>query len=218
MELALKILLASSSAIAFAYGVIKLFRPKVALFKQLVVCAIGCMMLGRIYDLLFIIVDKQLSPVFNVGMLGITGGFLFLSSASFGQMDGLVDNRDKSLAKYRLISLIAPIYMAGVYVYVILKLSILSEILFLATGYFVLGLSSYYSLKHIIIPDVEFGIIDSIRGYSVVALILAVLYSIQIVADKFSHQTLRIVIAILMSICYIIIIPVLERGSKKWTI
>jgi len=218
MELAITILLAASSAIAFTYGVVKLFRPKVAMFKQLVVCSIGCMMLGRLYNLLFIVVGKDLSPVFNVGMLGVTGGFMFLFSASFGQMDGLVDNRSKELAKYRIISLVAPVFMAVVYVYIFFKLDIVFEKAFLSTGYIVLGLSSYYSLKHVIIPDVEYGIIDSIRSYSALALALAVCYAVQIVADKLSITILRIIVAILISILYIIIIPVMERGSKKWTI
>ena len=67
-------------------------------------------------------------------------------------------------------------------------------------------------------PDVEFGIIGSIRGYNLIALMLELLYTAEIALDAFELVTLKSIVYLLMSICLLIIIPILKRGGKKWKV
>ena len=78
--------------------------------------------------------------------------------------------------------------------------------------------ASYFNLKHFAFPDVEFGIIRSIRGYNLIALLLGVLS-----AGEMSLLLLGEMIPLLIlyaAICAvsIAIVPILEKGVKKWTI
>jgi len=130
----------------------------------------------------------------------------------------LVDNRSKELTKYRVISFAAPLVVMAAYAYLFFKLDLMFEKVFFAFVFVIIAMSSYYSLKHIIIPDVEYGIIDSIRSYSVVALIMAAFYVENIVASKLDLEVLKITSCIGLCILYLAIIPIMERGSKKWTI
>jgi len=214
----LQILLLLCSTVSFIYGTIKYLIKKAPLFNRLVTCAVGCMMLERLFRVVMTSVKGNVSDGFHVGLLGIFGCFMFLFSASFGQMDGLVDDKSKSLRKYRLISLSAPSAIALIYVPVLLSdVSVTAKI---TTGivFISLILSSYFSLKHIIMPDVDFGILSSIRGYSAVALILTVFYAIQLTAEKMNFDILFIASSVLICVCTLALIPVLDRGSKKWTV
>lgn len=175
-------------------------------------------MLSHLFHIVMLFTEESITPGFNVGKLGLIGGFLFFFSASFGQMDGLVDNRSKEFLKYRLIALAAPV--------VILVLSGLSFLFDLplsaqitnAVICVMIAMSAYYNLKHVFIPDVDMGILKCIRSYNLLSLILMIfsvlnLYSVDLKLDVFS-----LIVAAIISIIYILILPMLDRGIKKWTI
>ncbi|MBR5774038.1 MAG: hypothetical protein IKY44_04215, partial [Clostridia bacterium] len=92
------------------YGIAVSFKKKGVLFVQIIVSGVACLALGNIFTLMLQItapqeVKNSLMNGFNLGMLGIFGFFFFIFSAAFGQIDGLGDDRSKSLRKYRLIGL-----------------------------------------------------------------------------------------------------------------
>lgn len=68
------------------------------------------------------------------------------------------------------------------------------------------------------VHDVEFGIIGSIRGYNLIALLLELFYTAEIAFDAFDLITVKSVVYAFMSICLLIIIPILKRGGEKWKI
>lgn len=206
------------SGIAFIYGVVKFFKRNVALFNQLIACGLGCMMLGRLFNIVTLLTNNTIPSGFSVGKLGFIGGFMFLFSASFGQMDGLVDGGEKEFRKYRFLSLIAPVFIAASYLIVFFSNSPTEEKIITGVVMLFLAQCSYFNLKHLIIPDVDMGIIQSIRGYNLTALILTVLSAAELIAGNFGGKIAETAITVMLCVIYLAVIPVLEKGAKKWTI
>jgi cell division protein FtsW (lipid II flippase) len=78
--------------------------------------------------------------------------------------------------------------------------------------------ASYFNLKHFIFPDVEFGIIRSIRGYNLIALLLGVLSVGEISLLLWNKTVPLLILYIAICVVSIAVVPVLEKGVKKWTI
>ena len=186
------------------------------MFHQLVTCALGCMALGQLDDVILLMIRGGLPEGFHLGILGMTGGFLFLLSASYGTMDGLVDGKARSDRKYRLAALAAPFMILGLLaasaVFCRTSIGITDVFLFL-----IMAASSYYNLKHLIMPDVDFGIIRCIRPYNLTALLLTLCMAFRQFSEAVGSLILYGIFSLLLSAAYLILIPVLERGSRKWT-
>ncbi len=85
-------------------------------------------------------------------------------------------------------------------------------------GSFLFFFSANYHLKHLIIDDVSFGLIRSIRSYNLLSLVYALLCMSEVLVECFNLPTVCIVIVyILECIVLLVFVPVLERGVKKWT-
>ena len=92
---------------------------KRALFPKLVAAGLGCMALGCLHDTVYLFVTGSYADDLYIGYLGVIGCFLFLTSASYGQLDGIFDDRSKSNMKYRLLAVLAP---AGIILFRFLSL------------------------------------------------------------------------------------------------
>ena len=197
------------------------FKKRGALFLQIVAFALGCMALGNIFVLALNITAPEevlvtLTKDFNIGLLGIFGMFAFIFSASYGQIDGLGDDHSRELRKYRLLALIAPIVnaiilMAIVFSGIEVHMQIIYAILFLPAI-----LASYYNLKHLIIPDVELGILASIRKYNLVALIMTVLVLLATVTKQYDVSILYSILNILTGLIAPIVFYFAKKGSEGW--
>ena len=103
------------TAVSFTYGAIRFFKKRKALYLQMIVGGLGCMMLSRAFQFITILTRGSFPSGFHIGMLGMAGGFLFFLSANYGQMDKLLDDGARENKKYRLFALIAPCVLAGIY-------------------------------------------------------------------------------------------------------
>ena len=205
------------SQIGFLYGVFTILIRERPLYLKMVVLAMACMMVGRIYVLLQYVTKGTVPAGFNVGMLGLLGCFLFLFSANYGMIDGLADDGDIEYLKYRIISFIAPVVLIAIYGAVFLLRGVDTDMIAYAVVILFIAIASRYHFKHIIFPDIEYGIVRSIRGYNVVALLLCVFTALWIVFDLTGHTYMYLICGILVSICSIIIIPLLKKEATKWT-
>ena len=111
---------------AAIWGAVISFGKRSALFLQIVACGLGCMALGNVFVFALQITAveeafRSISGGFHIGLLGYFGLFAFLFSASFGQIDGLGDDRSQELRKYRLIALIAPVVTAAILVFMLMS-------------------------------------------------------------------------------------------------
>lgn len=214
-SLYINLLLFASSGSGFIYAVVKYFKPKAPLLWKLVVCSLGCMMLGRLFTVILFLTSREIFSDINVGRFGVIGGFFFLLSASYGQMNGLVDGGEKKYRKYRLISMLAPAVIVTIYIPLFISKS---AIIINAATCLLLSLCSYFNLKHLIMPDINMGILKLIRGYNFLALSLTVLSALETCLSIPNSAVILAIVSILISIVYIIIVPILVKGAKKWTL
>ena len=77
--------------------------------------------------------------------------------------------------------------------------------------------ASYFNLKHMIIPDVMFGIISSIRPYNALALALELLFALELFASNIGLNIIGAILALTIAIVYALIVPIMKKGVAKWT-
>lgn len=211
------IILMALSLACVIYALVKYLGKKVALFSILISCAMGCFFMGYLYNLITLLVAGKIPAVFNVGMLAELGGFSFLFSASYSQMDGLVDDKSKSLSKYRLIPLVMPLAVAGAFIPVLLSANVQTgEKITTGILYVFVALAAYYNFKHLIIPDVSFGIINSIRKYSLFSVIGSLVFCAMTTLGKLGLGIPSTVCAVILALIYPCMIISMEKGRKKW--
>lgn len=219
MYLIMSLALSVCAAVGFGYGLFRFFRDEEALYIRMIVFAVGCAMLGRIFETLLLLVNGQIGGGFNVGMLGIAGSFLFLFSANYGQMDSIVDDGSKQFIKTRVIALAAPLAVMGIWCFLVASKGLNQTTIAQGVESMLIALAAYFHLKHVIIKDVVFGIIRSVRNYNILALVYALICMLEMIVKSFNLPSFCIIIVYVL-LCGIMLafIPVLERGMKNWTI
>ena len=205
-------------AVSFTYGVVRFFKKGKALYLQMIVGGLGCMMLGRAFQFVRILTRGGLPDGFHIGTLGIVGGFLFFLSANYGQMDKLLDDGARENRKYRLLGFLAPLLLAGLYSLIFLFNVELESIIVHGVMVVIIMFASYFNLKHFIFPDIEFGIIRNIRGYNLIALWLAILSVGELSLIHWGKWIPLLILYLAICAVSIAIVPILEKGVKKWTI
>ncbi|MCR5201692.1 MAG: hypothetical protein K6D02_01175 [Lachnospiraceae bacterium] len=221
--------------ISIIYGA-RFFKKK-ALYPQIIVFGVACLTLGRLYNLILIIAGKTLTlkPLAGVlvndaiksdgtlltagaqiFVLSIAGGFLFFLTANFGQMDSLVDDRTSDKIKYRFFALVGPISFILLH-FLKNKYAIYNAEVWFDPTVLVLMFASYFHYKHIFIPDVDQGIIRSIRSYNITALSLEYLYIISLFLQRPQTVLPYVIVVFFMGVNIIALPIVLERGVKRWT-
>ncbi|SDB07345.1 hypothetical protein [Eubacterium oxidoreducens] len=207
-----------ASLIGFLYGVVTIVVRRNALYLKMIALGIACIMISYFYFTLQLLTREMIPSGFNVGMLGLVGCFLFLLSANYGQMDSLADDGSKTFAKYRYISYVAPIVLAVVFVFAYMTSAELAKKISYTLVAAIVVAASRFHLKHIIFPDVDYGVIKCIRGYNMIALVLCAATIIMMVSDCAQIAGLYIVSNIIIAGCCVIVLPVLKREVAKWTI
>ena len=201
----------------FFYGAFHFFRPRKAVYAQMITLAVGCMALGRLYQAIRITTTGDFSSRFHLGVLGIFGALMFLFSANFGAIDGLLDDRSKKDQKYRIISLSAPAMVMILYFALFLfsdQQKLVKLLAFLVCC--LIACTSYYNLKHFIFPDVEYGVIRCLRTYNLLAMGFEFLCLAEIIAQSRDWAVVTLMIGILTAIILPMIVISVERGYRKW--
>ena len=205
----------------FIYGVKHFFKKGKAYYLQIVTMAFGCYAMGSLYYLCQSITAEEVPEGFTAAYLGRIGFFLFLFTANFGQMDGLLDDRTPAFKKFRYIALIAPIAVALLYVPCILTDMLLSTKISLVFMWIAAMCSSYYNFKHAIISDLGYGFVKAIRPYNICALILTfaelILHILWANADDFGFVIIAVISALFSIMCAVTMVA-LKRGVEKWKI
>ena len=205
----------------FIYGVKNFFKKGKAYYLQIVTMAFGCYAMGSFYYLCQSITAEEVPEGFTAAYLGRIGFFLFLFTANFGQMDGLVDDRTPALKKFRYIALIAPIAVALLYVPCILSDMLISTKISLVFMWIAAMCSSYYNFKHAVISDLGYGFVKAIRPYNICALILTftelVLHILWANSDNCGFVIIALV-SLVFSVMSVVTMVVIKRGVEAWKI
>ena len=206
----------------FIYGVKNFFKKGKAYYLQIVTMAMGCYAMGSFYHLCQSITTGDLADGFTAAYLGRIGFFLFLFTANYGQMDGLLDDRTPSLKKFRYIALIAPVSAVLLYLPCLFAEMPYSTKISLSFLWIAAIFSSYFNFKHAIISDLGFGFVKAIRPYNICALALTFLELIlQVLWAYYDDNYIIIVImivTIIFSIVSVLTIVTLKRGVEAWKI
>ena len=216
--IALNILLTVCAALGYGFGIFSFFRGKPPLYVSLIVYGVGCAMVGRLFETLQLFINGEFTGDFQVGMFGVIGSFLFFFSANYGQMDSLVDDGSAKYRKYRIIALLAPLAAVLMYVGFVIVEGFGKAAVIRGLETLLIASAAYFHLKHLIIPDVENGIISCIRSYNLLGLLYAFLCMAENLLQVIPLPNFAMIILYLMlSAVTLLIVPVLWRGVKKWT-
>lgn len=203
----------------FIYGIVKFFKPRKAVYAQMIALAVGCVAFGRLYQVVRLLTVGDMFNGFQLGVFGVIGSLLFLFSANFGAMDSLADDKSRDYIKYRLIPLAAPVAALAVYIIFVwfTNLPRSVKIASALVTVFVMQ-ASYFHLKHLIFPDVDLGIIKCLKPYNLFALIYTFLCMAEMVVIGLGSEIGILIVGVLIGAVLIGVIISVERGIKKWTI
>ena len=171
--------------------------------------SVGCMAFGRLYQVVRLLTIGDILENFQLGVFGIIGSLLFLFSANYGIMDSLADDGDRKYAKYRIIPLAAPCVIISLYVF-FFWMSECPLIFRIIAGVItvVAGGASYFNLKHLIYPDVDFGVINCLKEYNALALVFELLCIAEMIANSRGSEIATLIIGVLIGIVLLVIILV----------
>ena len=203
---------------SLVYGLFHFFRKGKPLFLQSITLAMANYALGSIYHLCITITNSTIMEGFTPAYLGRIGFFMFLITASYGQLDRIVDDRSPKMRSARRLALIAPICAMLLFVPNLCADSDTSTKISYALVWIPAIVAVYFNLKHAIIPDLDFGFIKAIKPFNVFALCLGFSELLCLTAwDYFSSVWVAVTSVIFGVLCICTMIAA-KKGVEKWTI
>ena len=203
---------------SLVYGLLHFFKKGKPLFLQSITLAMACYALGSIYHLCISFTNATIMEGFTPAYLGRIGFFMFLITASYGQLDRIVDDGSPKMRAANIIALIAPIAAGLLYIPNYYANSNVSTKISYALIWIPAVAAVYYNLKHAIIPDLDFGFIKAIRPFNIFAMLLGFAELLCLTAwDYFSSVFLAVMSVIFGILCVCTMVSV-KRGVEKWTI
>ena len=205
-------------AIGLIYGFYRLITKRLPLYFQLSMAAVASLLLGYVFDICDYIVNGFLAEDYAIGYLGSIGSFLFLLTASVGYMDGIFDDGSPQMKKSRYLALIGPacalaLWGLNMMADVLTSTKIIYSILWIPALF-----SSYFNLKHAIIPDMDFGFVKAVRPFNIAALSFTFLQLIHLTVWLYCDWLPLVFSGILFGVCCILMIVMADRGVRKWTL
>ena len=201
------------------YGLRHFFKKGKPLFLQTITMAMASHALGSIYHLCQTLTSDTLIEGFTPAYLGRIGFFLFIITASYGQMDRIVDDGSTKMKPSRYIALLAPICAALLYIpnYIIEVVSIQTKIVY-ALVWIPAVVAVYYNLKHAIIPNMDFGFIKAIKPYNILILSLSFSELVCLTAWDYYEIVPLAISAVIFGVLCICTMIAAKKGAVKWTI
>ena len=208
-----------ATVFSFVYGLNKFFKKGKQLFLQSITMAMGCHALGSIYHLCQTLTIEDVLEGFTPAYLGRIGFFLFLLTASYGQMDRIVDDGSKMAKPSRYIALLAPLCAVLLYVPngTMEDLPLPTKIAALLVWLPAVA-SVYFNLKHAIIPDCDFGFIKAIKPYNVLAMCLGFAELLCLTAWDYLYNIPLVLTSVLFAVLCVALMFAAKKGAEKWTI
>lgn len=210
------------STVAVIYGILAFFRKRKALYPKVITAAMACYALSCLYHLCQTLVYEDAIDGFTATYLGRIGFHLFLFTANFGQMNGIMDDGTPSMRPSRYVGLLGPVFAAGSFCIVaLIEMPLSTKLSYLAV-WIVAALSMYYTLKHAVIPDLGYGFAKAVRPYNISAFILSVLDLLTLLGWANYDMDFGFVIiafaSILTGVAMLVSIRNLKIGVMKWTV
>ena len=203
------------SLAALCYGINACTRHKQPLFFKIILYGVVSYFFGALFSASYMLVYRIQPAGFHVGYFGHVGMYFFLLSSYYGAMDRLADSGEKNFYIYRFSALAAPLVLGGLVLYSCLKAG-LSSSLPLILFVLPMGLTLYFALKHLILPDVELGIIKVMRPYNACVILFCVAEVISQL-PQLPQPVVNIALAT-ASIVMLLLLPLAQKGVRQWFI
>lgn len=216
MQLILNFVMMLFALAGFIFGGLKYIGPKKPLYATMIVYGVGCIALGRLYQCARLMTGLDINDIFQLGILGTIGAFAFFFSANYGQIDSLVDDGGKEFSRYRIIALAGPLVMAIMYAAVFPRAFFAERIAYGMVAASIAA-ASYFHIKHLMIPDIDYGVVQCLRSYNAIALVYGFLCMAEIIAGEYYLKNAIYLVEALQCIASAAIVPAMDRGVKKWT-
>ena len=201
------------------YGLKYFFKKGKPFFLQSITMAMASHALGSVYHLCQSIATDELIEGFTPAYLGRIGFFLFFITASYGHLDRIVDDGTSKMRASRIIALIAPILAVLLYIpnALIEDVPTVTKITYFLV-WIPAAISVYFTLKHAIIPDFDFGFIRALKPYNILALCLGFSELLCLTAWDYYYPVPLALSAVVFGALAIATMVVARKGVKKWTI
>lgn len=202
-----------AALVSVCLGGMLCIRRKQPLFFKILLFASASYLLGALLEGCWRLVYGAAPEGFHIGYLGYVGMWFFLFSSYFGAIDRLADGGEPVYRPYRLAALGAPLAVAGLAVYSVLRWGSAASLPLLLLV-LPMGLTLYFAMKHLLLPDVEMGIIRVMRPYNALVILLglsqamSLLPGISPAAGTGSTLLLCVLLAAML--------PAAEMGVRKW--
>ena len=207
-----------TAAFAFAFGAIRLFGKKTAMYFQLIVCSAGCYALEELASLVTYLCGGFEYPI-TVNSLGAFGCFFFLLSANYGQIDGIVDDGSPENRKARLIALSVSC-MLGVFLAFCFVCAYFYSGTFapfaLAFIYTPILFASYYNLKHLLLPTDPLGLLHATKACNIWALIFYAAQMLYLFVYLFCTAEASHYIMVFLSAALLGMVLAAVKGDAVW--
>lgn len=206
----------TASLLCVLYGVSSCIRRKQPLFFKLLLYAMASYLLGTLFTACFTLVYGNAPRGFHVGFLGYIGTYFFLLSSYYGAINSLADGGEARYRPYRLVSMAGPLLVLGLLAVSVRAAGLRAciPLMLLAAP---IGLTLYFSLKHLILPDVDLGIIRVMRPYNA-SVILFCLTQVCAQLPAMSGAVFRQIMEVLSPVLLMALLPMAEMGVRKWFI
>lgn len=205
----------AAALIAVGYGVIACMRKKQPLFFKILLYGCVSYFMGALFEACYTLVYQEHPMGFHVGYLGSIGAYFFLLSAYYGAIDRLADGGERMYRSYRWVALTAPAVIVVIAVSVVIQSGPAAgmQLLLLTVP---VGLTLYFAVKHLILPDVEMGIIRVMRPYNCCVILFCLLETLGQIPQL--PALVRTGIPSVSCLLLILLLPAAEGGVRKWFI
>ena len=209
----------AATLVCLVYGSIHFFKKGKPLFLQSLTLAMASYALSEIYHLCLTYTSEVVMEGFTPAYLGRIGFYMFFMTGSYGQLDRIVDDRTVKMRPARWLALLAPVCAALLYLpnYVLNDIPFSTKISY-ALVWIPALISVYFNLKHVLIPDLDFGFIKALKPYNVFAVCLGIAELVCMTAWNYDNDIFLAVISIIVAILCICTTVAAKKGVEKWTI
>ena len=209
----------AATLFSFFFGLTHFFKKGKPLFLQSITMAMGCHALGSVYHICQTFTHETVLEGFTPAYLGRIGFFLFFITASYGQLDRIVDDGTAAMKPSRLIALIAPLGAALLYLPNALMEDLPTSTKIAAALVWLPALFSvYFNLKHAVIPNLDFGFIKALRPYNFLAVCLGLAELLCLTAWDYFDGVLLVAATALFAVLCVSTMVAAKKGADRWTI
>jgi len=218
MEYYIRLLLLICATCSTVYGVVHLVRGKTSVLNVMATCTLFCFTLERLYEYVTILIRESLPTGFNLGMGARMGAFLFILTLSSSKLNIVLDGKNPIFNKQRLIALVAPLLILVVVVPVWWSSQSTYIKLATTTSGCVAAVAAYYNFKLLLLPKSAYGILEGIRWYNLIAILMLFFNTAQLLFEKMNLDTLWLISSVGILILYpLFIISMIRGGRNIWT-